>query len=874
LVSKSYRLQKKIYAVFLWRFREKAQIPRGVPPGFGPGRAEIKPVEPDQGNACAGKVIYNFLSPVSALSSHFFNYKPLKMKRIVFFTAFMALQALVHAQVRVKGKVIEKDSGNPIAGATISAGGQATTSRENGDFELTVLSGNVLEITSVSHYPLHDTLSNYTKPEANASTTISGLVYSLVRKGLFLKPVEVLATRANGRAPFTRTNLAKEEIEKLNLGHDLPFLLNQTPSVIIHSDAGNGIGYTGMRIRGSDLSRINVTLNGIPYNDAESQGVFFVDLPDFASSVNSIQVQRGVGTSSNGAGAFGATINISTHEFNDKAYADINNSFGSFNTWKHTVKAGSGLLSDHFTIDARLSRITSDGFIDRAESKLQSFYLGGGYFGKKTQVRLNVFGGDERTYQAWNGVPEALLKTNRTYNSAGTEKTGEPYENETDNFRQDHYQLFINHALSDALSFNTSFFYTKGKGYYEQYKADEDFGNYVRPYPVIGNDTLTETDLVRQLWLDNDLYGSVFSLQYNKTGTMLTLGGGWHRYEGDHFGTVIWSELGGFPKGHRWYDVSALKRDAHIYGKWQQRLNARLQAFADLQYRNVKYDIDGFRNNPGLMIRNTYSFVNPKIGFTYSRPGMQAYISYAMANKEPNRDDFETGATQKPTHETLHDIEIGFEKRMSGLTVTATGYYMNYRNQLVLTGKINDVGAYTRINIPRSYRLGLELQAAYQPVQQLRIDAGVTISRNKISNFTEYVDDYDNGGQKDFFYKDADIAFSPWLISNATVTYKPVSDAELSLFSKYVSHQYLDNTGNRSRQLDAYFVNDLRAGYTFRNKLFKEIFIIGQINNLFDVKYEPNGYTFSYLYNSELVTENFYYPMAGRNFMIGLNLRF
>jgi iron complex outermembrane recepter protein len=690
---------------------------------------------------------------------------------------------------------------------------------------------------------------------------------------LFLRPVEVLATRAGYRAPFTKTNVSKEEIQKVNLGQDLPFLLNQTPSVVINSDAGNGVGYTGLRIRGSDLSRINVTLNGIPYNDAESQGVFFVDLPDFASSVNSIQIQRGVGTSSNGAGAFGATINISTHEFNEKPYAELNNSYGSFNTWKNTVKAGTGLMGGHFTVDGRLSRITSDGFIDRAESKLSSFYLSGGYFSKKTQLRLNVFGGDEKTYQAWNGVPQdSLLKGNRTYNSAGAAKPGEPYKNETDNFRQDHYQFFLNHSLNDHLTFNTSFFYTRGKGYYEQYRAGEDYNDYGLQYPVIGNDTLLTTDLIRQLWLDNDFHGTVLSLQYNKNATQLTFGGGWNRYEGDHFGEVIWSQAG-FAPNYRWYELEARKRDINIYGKWQQRLTGRFQVFADLQYRSVLYQIDGFRNNPALRINNKYDFVNPKLGITYSTPALQAYFSYALANKEPNRDDFEAGAEQQPSHETLHDLELGLEKRAQWYSISATGYYMHYRNQLVLTGKINDVGAYTRTNIPESYRMGIELQGAVQPVKPLNISLSVALSSNKINNFVEYVDDYDNGGQKTFFYENPDIAFSPSVVSNATVTYKPCNAAEISLFSKYVGKQYLDNTSNSSRQLDAFFVNDLRASYTFKSKLFREIQLLGQLNNLFDVKYEPNGYTFSYLYGNELVTENFYYPMAGRNFMIGLSLK-
>ena len=689
---------------------------------------------------------------------------------------------------------------------------------------------------------------------------------------LFLKPVEVLATRAGARTPFTKSNINAEDIRKLNLGKDLPFLLNQTPAVVINSDAGNGVGYTGLRIRGSDLSRINVTLNGIPYNDAESQGVFFVDLPDIASSVNSIQIQRGVGTSSNGSGAFGATINISTHEFNQDAYAEVNNSYGSFNTWKNTVRAGSGLLDNHFTLDARLSRVSSDGFIDRAKSRLSSFYLGSGYFSKKTQVRLNAFGGEERTYQAWNGVPESMLKTNRTYNSAGTEKPGEPYDNETDNYLQNHYQLFINHAINNNLAFNTSFFYTKGKGYYEQYKASQEFSNYGLPHPVVGGDTIESTDLIRQLWLDNDFYGSVASLQYNRSATQLTLGGGWNRYEGDHFGKIIWAQTG-VPLNYHWYDLTANKRDVNIYGKWQQRLDNHFQTFADLQYRSVKYRINGFKDNPGLFIDNAYDFINPKIGLSYSRTGMQAYVSYALANKEPNRDDFEAGQNHQPSHETLHDLEIGFERKLAAFTFNATGYYMYYRNQLVLTGQINDVGAYTRTNIPSSYRLGAELQGTVQLLKPLQLSVSLALSRNKINDFVEYIDDYDNGGQKTFSYKDPDIAFSPSVVSSASITYKPFADAELGLFSKYVSRQYLDNTSNSSRQLKPFFINDLHASYTLRSKLFKEINFIGQLNNLFNVKYEPNGYTFSYLYSSALVTENYYYPMAGINFMFGVNLK-
>src|SRR5688572_26603388 len=461
------------------------------------------------------------------------------------------------------------------------------------------------------------------------SNLVSGQDKDSTRRDSFLllEPVEVKAIRAGENSPFTKTNISKKEIEKLNLGQDLPFILNQTPSVVVNSDAGNGVGYTGIRIRGSDASRINVTLNGVPFNDAESQGNFFVDLPDFSSSVGSIQVQRGVGTSSNGAGAFGASINISTNEANLKPYAEFNNSYGSFNSWKNTIKVGSGLVSDHFTTDFRLSRITSDGYIDRASTDLKSFYLSTAYLSKKNSLRFNMFSGKEKTYQAWYGVTEADLKTNRTINYAGMERPGEPYDNETDNYKQDHYHLFYNQQLTTRLKFSTGLFYIKGKGYYEQYKADEAYADYGLPEPVYGTDVITHTDLVRQLWLDNDFYGNIFSLQYKDNISQFTLGGGWNRYEGNHYGDVVWAEKGLALPG-RWYDLDANKNDFSIYFKEQTKIGSLVSIFYDLQYRTVKYNIYGFRNNPGLTIKNKYDFFNPKAGLSFQKNEWSVYLSY------------------------------------------------------------------------------------------------------------------------------------------------------------------------------------------------------------------------------------------------------
>ena len=689
---------------------------------------------------------------------------------------------------------------------------------------------------------------------------------------LLLEPVEIKAIRAGENSPFTKTNLTKKEIEKQNLGQDLPFILNQTPSVVINSDAGNGVGYTGIRIRGSDASRINVTLNGIPFNDAESQGTFFVDLPDFSSSVSSIQVQRGVGTSSNGAGAFGASINISTNDPNLKPYLELNNSYGSFNTRKNTVKLGSGLVADHFTTDLRLSGIKSDGYIDRANSDLKSFYFSTAYLGKKNSIRFNMFSGKEKTYQAWYGVSEADLKSNRTINYAGMERPGDPYDNETDNYKQDHYQLFYNQQLTNRIKFNTGLFYVKGRGYYEQYKSGEAYADYGLTEPTDGNNVITHTDLVRQLWLDNDFYGSIFSLHYKNNISQFTLGGGWNRYEGDHYGDVVWAEKGLTMPG-TWYDLAANKIDISIYLKEQTKIGSVFSIFYDLQYRMVKYELFGFRNNPGLIIKNKYKFFNPKFGLSFQKNSWSGYLSYSRGQKEPNRDDFEAGLDQQPKPEKLNDLELGMEKKNNKYSIGITGYYMHYKDQLVLTGKINDVGAYTRTNIPKSFRAGIELVAAARVSTWLNASGNLSVSRNKVENFTEYIDDYDNGGQIINQYAKTDIAFSPNIVGGATISLLPAKNLEINFISKYVGKQYLDNTQNENRRLNAYYTQDARFIYTFSKKWLKEINIILQANNLFDKLYEPNGYTFSYYYGGSLTTENYYFPMAGRNFMVGVNVR-
>lgn len=690
----------------------------------------------------------------------------------------------------------------------------------------------------------------------------------------FLQPVEVVAVRAADKAPIAKTNLTKKDIEKNNIGQDLPFILNQTPSVVVNSDAGTGIGYTGIRLRGSDASRINVTLNGIPYNDAESQGTFFVDLPDIASSAASIQVQRGVGTSSNGAGAFGGSINISTNDIVTQKGIEFNNSIGSYNSYKNTLVLNSGIFAKHFTFSGRLSNISSDGYIDRATSRLRSFYTTAAYVDDKNSFRINIFSGKEKTYQAWNGIDETTLKTDRKYNSAGTEKQPIPYTNETDNYIQTHYQFFYNHKFNSYWKTNAAIFLTTGKGYYEQYKAEQALSDYGLPDYINGNDTTTQTDLIRRLWLNNNFYGGIFSLQYQQKKTQLIMGLGWNKYDGQHYGEIISAQVqNAVPTPYRYYYNPAHKEDFSAYAKWSYQLSTKWQTYLDLQVRNIDYTIDGFKDNPTITINKKYFFINPKAGITYTQNNVQAYFSYGRSEHEPNRDDFEAGNTQIPKPEILNDFETGLEKKTTAGSLGVNFYYMLYKNQLVLTGKINDVGAYTRTNIDNSYRAGIELQASRTFNRWLSVAGNVSFSENKIRNYSAYLDDYDNGGQQTKFYSHPDISFSPAVVSAVTININPFKNALISLPAKYVSRQFLDNTSNKASSLSPYYVQDVKFNYTINAKRIKSIDIFIQLSNVFSKKYEPNGYSYSYISGGQLVSENYYFPMAPINFMAGINIK-
>ncbi|WP_343690296.1 TonB-dependent receptor [Chitinophaga sp.] len=777
----------------------------------------------------------------------------------------------VHAQTVLTGIVTDKKTGRPLEGVSVSilsADNTGAYSNVNGVYRILLPSQGTFTVkaTYLGFQPLTTSI------QTNGLRTNADL--QLEETGLFVQPVEITSLRVGQHAPFTQSTITADEIKKQNLGQDLPILLNQMPGVVTNSDAGTGIGYTSMRVRGTDITRINVTNNGIPVNDAESQGTYFVDMPDLASSVSSIQLQRGVGTSTNGAGAFGASLNISTNDYREKAYGEIYSSFGSFNSWKNTVKAGTGLINGHFTVDARLSKITSDGYIDRASSNLKSFYTSAAYISKNTAIRLNISSGTEKTYQAWNGVPFDSLATHRTYNSAGQKSDGSYYKNETDNYQMDNYQLFLNQVISNKLNFTVAAHYTKGKGYYEQYKEAQAYSAYGLTNPVINGAEVTSTDLIRQLWLDNDFYGSIFSVNYQGNRFSWSIGGGWNRYEGNHNGQIIWAQYA-IDKDHKYYDLDAMKRDANIYWKGEYKVTNALRVFADLQYRDVKYNIDGFEDNPTLIQHNKYKFFNPKAGITYSINEQQdVYASFAVGNKEPNRDDFEAAKQQTPKAESLRDVEAGYTLRKHDLVLQANVYYMNYKNQLVQTGKLNNVGAYTRTNIPKSYRAGIELQGTRRLGRFFSIGLNAALSQNKVKDFVSYVDNWDTGGQDTLVSRSSNIAFSPAFVGGYTLTAKPVKHLELSLLGKYVSRQYLDNTGEKERSLDGYYTNDLRINYIVPQKLFRELGIQFMLNNIWNAMYSPNGYTYIHRENGQLISTNGYYPMAGRNFFAGINIGF
>jgi iron complex outermembrane receptor protein len=798
----------------------------------------------------------------------------------------MFMPCFAFSQNNIQGSVIGKN-GNPIPGAKVEIQETflKTYTNAKGEFLFTKLKTGAYTI-NVSKSGFIPQLETVKMEGPNQK-----FIIHLTEHFHLIQEVSVTGIRATPNTPTTHSEVSKKEIEASNYGQDLPYILNTLPSTVVTSDAGAGVGYTGIRIRGVDPSRTNVTINGIPVNDSESHGVYWVNMPDLASSIENIQVQRGVGTSTNGASAFGASINIKTDNIKREAYGVLDNSYGSFNTWKNTIKAGSGLINNKFTIDTRLSRVSSGGYINRAESDLKSYYVSGAWVGKKSVLRATVFSGKEKTYQAWYGTPqsvvngnkdsinayadrnyiygsdrERLLKSGRTYNYY-------TYDNEVDNYQQDHYQLHFNHRFLKTLKLTSALHYTRGQGYYEQFKAGEDFSDYGFEPIILSNDTISQTDVIRRRWLDNHFYGGVFSLSHDKGPISVVFGGGINQYIGGHYGEVIWAEFASNSNiRDRYYDNEAIKNEAHSYLKGTYKLG-KLTLFGDIQYRHIDYSFLGKAGINGeiqdVNQNISFDFINPKAGLMYDfNARNNAYFSAAVANREPVRKDFtESTPDSRPEVENLINMELGYRYKGQKLMVNANGYYMHYNNQLVLTGQINDVGDYTRTNVDKSYRAGIELETGYRIIKKLSITGTLTLSANKITKFNEYVDNYDTGIQTVYEHKNTDLSFSPNIIASAGLKYEPLKNLDISFIGKHVGDQFLDNTSTDTRKLNAYTTFNLQMSYTIKDVLFKEITFGVLVNNVFNELYENNGYTWGYIYGGKRTVENFYYPQAGRNFM-------
>ncbi len=680
--------------------------------------------------------------------------------------------------------------------------------------------------------------------------------------------VVVYATRANDKTPTTFTNVSGQALSKQGFGQDMPYLLNWTPSLVTTSDAGAGIGYTGLRIRGSDATRINVTINGISYNDSESQGTFWVNIPDISSSTQSVQIQRGVGTSTNGAGAFGGSVNVQTISQQADPYAEVMAGGGSFNTQRYTLKAGTGLINGKWSFDGRVSKITSDGYIDRASSDLHSYYLSGGYYGKKTIVKAITFGGQEETYQSWNGVDAATMKTNRTFNSAGAlyDENGNVsgyYNNEIDHYRQDHYQLHVTQKLNEYWNANVSLHYTYGRGYYEQYKQGKAFADLGLSDMVLKDTTLTSGDFIVRKWLDNQFYGGTFSFNYEKNKTNLSIGGAYNQYaRAKHYGEIIWAQYSANSQiRQHYYDGESQKNDFNIYAKWNYEITTALNAFVDLQYRTVDYKTAGTDDDlTPYDFKDQFNFFNPKAGLSYTiSPKDVLYSSYAVANREPNRTDYTNGAV-KPKPERLGNLEAGWRRNSERYSFEANYYLMNYTDQLVLTGKLDNVGNPIRANVGKSYRTGVELSGALRLTDRLMWNVNVTRSVNKNKDFVVNEANLNET-------KNTAIILSPDWIAGSQLNYNVFRGFQASLLSKYVGKQYLDNTQTEDLTLEDYFINDLRFSYSLTPKGMKGIDFSVLLNNVFDVKYSSNGAT----YGDGVA---YYYPQAGRNFLAMMTLKF
>ena len=782
------------------------------------------------------------------------------------------------AQNNFVGRVTDS-SGEPIVGANIliEESNLITYTDEKGKFYLNSNSTNIdIQVSHVGYLTKEIEFSN---PNQEINIVLDD--------GIILKDeIKVISTRAKYNSPFAFTNISKSFIEKNNSGKDIPFLINSTPSTYSTSDAGNGIGYTGVRIRGSDATRINVTINGIPYNDSESHGVFWVNVSDLASSANSIQVQRGVGSSTNGGGAFGGTVSIKTGKASEDFKLKYSSSAGSYKSFKNTLELNSGLIKNKINMNLRLSKINSDGYVDRATSDLKSYYASASYYSDKTSIDLINFSGKERTYQSWWGTPEGrinndieemnnvianngysdeqadnLLNSGRTFNYY-------TYDNQTDNYQQDHYQMHFNHDISNTANLHLALHYTYGRGYYEEFREDDNLSNY---YDFLENKSL---DLVRRRWLSNHFYGLTYSFSKKFDKSEINIGGALNEYDADHFGEIIQPQL---MVSEPYYFSKSFKKDGNIFIKYNLNITESAELFTDMQLRGYSHKMKGNDNDKSIIdVDKNNDFFNPKVGLTKSlNDKVILYGSVAVANREPIRSDY-IDSKIEPKHESLVNIELGKGFNYNIGSFNTNLYLMEYNNQLITTGEVNDVGAYIRENVKKSRRFGVEFTNVLN-TKDFYVNSSLSLSRNLVYNFNETL--YDYGADFSQYniienkYGVTDLAFSPGVLLNNHFEWKANKFLSFILNSKYVGKQYLDNTSNEKRVLKDFLINDFKIQTNLTNNVFNNLFFKIEINNIFNVKYSSNGYTFGYYGGMDYeVRENYFYPQATRNIMFSISI--
>ncbi|MGM0506103.1 MAG: TonB-dependent receptor [Bacteroidota bacterium] len=821
-----------------------------------------------------------------------------RFKRYGLFLLVLLLPAFAVRAQQIEGVVQDANTTEPLVGATVqpvdATTGSGTVTDEEGRFVLNVSTPDPLEITV--QYLGYQSVTLQARPGEDP------LRIRLRASTILGDELLVRGVRADESSPIAYTTVQSEEIERIEQAQDLPYLLRSTPSVVTTSDAGAGVGYTSLRVRGVDQSRINVTLNGIPVNDGESQNVFWVNMPDLSSSVESIQVQRGVGTSTHGAGAFGATMSIQTGELESEPHIQTSSVLGSFNTRKLNLGAGTGTIGDGWNLQTRLSKIESDGYIDRGFSDLKSLHLSASRTGERGRLRMDVMTGMEKTYQAWNGVPEPILENDASEleryitnlggdashlrENLGNRRFNEfTYENQTDNYQQDHYHLHYSWQARENWILNSSLHYTRGRGYYEEYRTGDDLATYGIDPIQIGNETIEESDLVRQRWLDNHFYGVILSSQWSRNSWDLQVGGGYNEYDGDHFGEVIWARYAGESElGDHYYNNNGFKTDGNLYAKWTAYVTPDLTTFLDLQGRRVTYNFVGLRVEEvqgGQEVRDVEQqvdlhFFNPKAGITWQIDDeRRAFASLSLGSREPGRRDYvESSPESRPSPERVFDYELGYEHRASLFRYGLNLYWMDYRDQLILTGAVNDVGAYVRENVEKSYRAGIELHGQARLTRSLRWDGSVTWSRNRIPEYQRYLDNFDQGGQDATVYEDTRIAFSPdWIGSTGLTLEQGPWWTRWQL--EAVSRQYLDNTNTLSRSIDPYMVQHVSGGWRLQPEGWVQAVDVQiQLNNILNRNYVTNGYTFGWIAGGGEDHFNYFYPQAGRHASLKVSIEF